>query len=83
MPIEVSVGFFVLMNLVAAVLYLLMAFLPNAAITRRMMGSLWSIALPAIIHTAYIVLWIAFQPRASGSAAGPVCQIRGLRAGRG
>ncbi len=62
MPIEIAVAFFLLMNLVASVLYLLMAFLPRAAITRRVMGSLGSIAIPALIHTTYLILWMALQP---------------------
>src|SRR5574341_1264182 len=76
MPIEVTVAFFILMHLAATVLYLLMAFLPHAALTRRVMESLWSIAVPAIIHTAYIVLWIAYQPQA-------LDQLRGLYAQSG
>jgi ABA4-like protein len=48
--------FFIVSNLSVAPFYLLMMVAPYAGFTRRVLGSLWPIALPALVHVVFIIL---------------------------
>jgi hypothetical protein len=54
--LTLSTTFFILINLVVTPFYLLVIFAPRASLTRRVLGSLWPIALPALVHLVFIIL---------------------------
>lgn len=56
MALTLSTIFFILINLVVTPFYLLVILAPRAALTRRILGSVWPIALPALVHTLFILL---------------------------
>lgn len=58
MALTLSTTFFILSNLSVAPFYLLMIVAPRADQTRRVMGSLWPIALPALVHVVFLTLII-------------------------
>ena len=60
MSLALSTIFFILSNLVVAPFYLLMLVRPRADLTRRVLGSVWPIALPALVHTAFVTLILIF-----------------------
>lgn len=60
MALTLSATFFILSNLVVTPFYLLMLVAPRAGLTRRMMGSVWPIALPSLVHVAFVALIFVF-----------------------
>jgi len=62
MPIELIIAFYILINVIITILYILMAFLPNARLTRKVIGTLWSVAIPALVHVVFAGAIIAFRP---------------------
>jgi hypothetical protein len=63
MLLTLSTAFFILINLVVSPFYLLMVVAPRAVLTRRVMASLWPVALPALVHVAFIlVILIVARP---------------------
>ena len=56
MALTLSTIFFILINLSVAPFYLLIIVAPRAGLTRRVLGSLWPMALPALVHVAFIIL---------------------------
>ena len=56
MILTLSTAFFVLINLVVAPFYLLMLVAPRAPVTRRVLASLWPVALPALVHVGFILV---------------------------
>lgn len=48
--------FFILSTVVVSVFYTLMLVAPRADLTRRVMASLWPIALPALVHVVFALL---------------------------
>ena len=63
MLLTFSTAFFILINLVVSPFYLLMAAAPRASLTRRLMATLWPVALPALVHVAFIlVILIVARP---------------------
>ena len=55
MVLTLSTVFFILINLAVSPFYLLMVAAPRAALTRRWLAPLWPVALPALVHVAFIV----------------------------
>ena len=67
MALTLSTTFFILSNLSVAPFYLLMMFAPRAGLTRRVLGSLWPVALPALVHVVFIILIVVLtQPDVLG-----------------
>ena len=63
MLLTLSTAFFILINLVVSPFYLLMVVAPRAPLTQRIMASLWPVALPALVHVAFIlVILIVARP---------------------
>src|SRR5262245_53035924 len=60
MALTLSTTFFILSNLAVAPFYLLMLVKPRADLTRRVLGSIWPIALPALVHVAFIAFILMF-----------------------
>src|SRR5689334_9324086 len=61
--LPVSAAFFILSNLVVSPFYLLMVVAPRSARTARVMGSLWPVALPVLVHVGFIaVILVAARP---------------------
>ena len=56
MILTLSTAFFILINLAVSPFYLLMVVSPRASLTRRLMASLWPVALPALVHVAFILV---------------------------
>ena len=56
MLLTLSTAFFILINLVVSPFYLLMLVAPRAPFTQRAMASLWPVALPALVHVAFILV---------------------------
>jgi hypothetical protein len=67
MALTLSTAFFILSNLSVAPFYLLMIFAPRANLTRRVLGSLWPIALPAGVYVVFVAVIVLFlQPDVIG-----------------
>jgi hypothetical protein len=67
MALTLSTTFFILSNLSVAPFYLLMVVAPRAALTRRVLGSLWPMALPAGVHVIFVtVIVLVLQPDVLG-----------------
>ena len=63
MLLTLSTAFFILINVVVSPFYLLMIVAPRASLTRRLMATLWPVALPALVHVAFIlVILIVARP---------------------
>jgi len=63
MLLTLSTAFFILINLIVSPFYLLMLVAPRAPFTQRAMASLWPVALPALVHVAFIlVILIVARP---------------------
>jgi hypothetical protein len=58
MALTLSTIFFILSNLSVAPFYLLMLVAPRANLTRRALGSLWPIAVPALVYVIFAILII-------------------------
>jgi hypothetical protein len=56
--LTLSTIFFILSNLAVAPFYLLVIVAPRAELTRRLLGSLWPIAVPALVHVVFVTLII-------------------------
>lgn len=54
MALNLSTFFFILINLVVTFFYALIWIAPRAKFTRQVMSSVWPIALPALVHVAFI-----------------------------
>ena len=59
--LALSTAFFILSNLSVAPFYLLMLAAPRAAWTRRVLGSLWPVAVPAIVYVVFVGLILAMS----------------------
>jgi hypothetical protein len=57
--LTLSTFFFILSNVVVTPFYLLIVAAPRAALTRRVLGSLWPLALPALVHVVFILVILA------------------------
>jgi hypothetical protein len=67
MALTLSTIFFILSNLSVAPFYLLMIVVPRANLTRRLLGSLWPIVLPALVHVVFVILIVMLiQPDVIG-----------------
>ncbi len=64
MPLD---ALFLISNLAIVPTYVLMVFLPHTKITQRVMKSLWSVAVPALLHLVYSVWLIATDPALLGN----------------
>ena len=61
--VAISTAFFILSNLVVTPFYALVVAAPRAALTRRVLGSLWPVALPALVHVGFIgVILLVARP---------------------
>ena len=58
MILSLSTVFFVIVNLVVSPFYLLIFIAPRAQVTRRVLASLWPVALPALVHVGFILVII-------------------------
>ena len=58
MALTLSTTFFILSNLAVTPFYLLMLVAPRSGLTRRLLGSLWPVVLPALVHVVFVVLII-------------------------
>lgn len=61
MELRLSTVFFILSTLSILPFYLLMLFMPRAAVTRRVLGSLWPVELPSAVHGSFILcisIWL-------------------------
>jgi hypothetical protein len=58
MILTLSTAFFILINLVVSPFYLLIVIAPRAVLTRRVLATLWPVALPALVHVAFILVII-------------------------
>ena len=56
MPLTLTTFFFILINVVVTPFYLLMLIAPRAALTRLLLASMWPVALPALVHVAFILV---------------------------
>ena len=56
MILTLSTAFFILINMVVSPFYLLIVIAPRALLTRRVLASLWPVALPALVHVAFILV---------------------------
>ena len=59
--LTLSTAFFLLSNISVAPFYLLILVAPRAPLTRRVLGSLWPVALPALVHVVFIILIIVIS----------------------
>jgi hypothetical protein len=59
--LTLSTTFFILSNISVAPFYLLMIVAPRAPLTRRVLGSLWPVALPALVHVVFIILIVVIS----------------------
>ena len=56
MMLTLSTAFFILSNLAVSPFYLLIMIVPRALLTRRVLASLWPVALPALVHVGFILV---------------------------
>ena len=63
MILTLSTAFFILSNVAVSPFYLLIIIAPRALLTRRVLASLWPVALPALVHVAFIlVILVVVRP---------------------